>query len=159
MGFHCVAVGFDVTDNFGSLEVLLNLIAVPGTHTFHQHCVDNESLRFQLRPDLQPNFHPQIGSDFSFDDGSDRFITINLDEIWNLTFQHHKYSWIKIGGPHCCAYMMYIARIGDDLGGVDEAFTISDEDLATLIRIKNKFITAGRLPTGSKLTFKPNCCS
>lgn len=145
MGFHAVAIGVQVTDHSASLEALLNLIAVPGTWV-----ITGNSVRFLLQDDLH-------SEDLDYDD--EEYSEIEIDELWRVRFEHYQFPWIQFGEPHCCTYMMYIACIGDDLGGDQSEMEISDEDLMTFIRIKNEFIQAGRLPNGSKVMFKPNCCS
>ena len=145
MGFHAVAIGVEVTPHNDSLEALLNLIAVQGTWT-----ITGETVRFLLHDDLQCD-------DLDYD--NEEYCDISMDELWMLKFDHVTAPWIKFGNPHCCTYMMYIACVGDDLGGEKAIVEVSDESLMTFIRIKNDLTQAGRLPLNSKLVFKPNCCS
>lgn len=105
-------------------------------------------MRFLLQHDLWVN---NVVND------EDGYIIIGLDDLWEATIQHYKYPRIRFGNPICCTYMMYIACVGFDIG-CDLEIELTDKDWTTFIRIKNKFIAAGRLPRESKLKLTERCC-
>lgn len=145
MGFHAVAVGVEVSSHCDSIEDILQLIAVPDSWV-----IDDTIISFVLADDL-------IIEDDRFSEGD--VIQVDEFELEHLVIKHRNHEWIRFGAPHCCIYMMYIACVGDDLGGKFDNVKFTDEQLLTFLKVKSDLIAQERLPVDSMLSFTPNCCS
>jgi hypothetical protein len=108
------------------------LIAVPDSWS-----IDDDMISFVLADDL-------IIEDDRFPEGN--VIQVDEFELARLVL-------------HCCTYMMYIACVGDDLGGEFDIVEFTDEQLLTFLKVKSDLIAQERLPSDSMLSATPNCCS
>jgi hypothetical protein len=121
------------------------LIAVPDSWS-----IDDDMISFVLADDL-------IIEDDRFPEGN--VIQVDEFELARLVFKHRTHEWIRFGALHCCTYMMYIACVGDDLGGEFDIVEFTDEQLLTFLKVKSDLIAQERLPSDSMLSATPNCCS
>ncbi|CAH6419620.1 Hypothetical protein HVR_LOCUS690 [uncultured virus] len=155
MGFHAVAFGLHV-GHTPKNSIVLRLIA----KSVHIISDDEEKIPydFSYEPEGDVIIDIQLHDDIITYCGN-RSIRIYIDELNKLIFMNAKNNKIRIGMAHCCAYMIYLGCVGDDLGGVKDPVIIEEDTLSDLFEFQKKLVEQGRLSVHVKLQLTGNCCS
>jgi hypothetical protein len=163
MGFHTVATGF-FSNKWSHAEpsVIVPIIFKSITYNGRKFDVSDEKQLQNLISDVESSNEDALSSQFDlitelteskeFELYEDFFIKQGDVFAKGLPF-------IRLGNPHCCGFMAYIACIGDDLGNNSKLANYSLEQMQSLIEWGKKQIKDGRFPLDTKFACVSNCCS
>ena len=163
MGFHEAACGLYFGHN-RELKTLFRLIAknvylINGKDE-KTKIVDWNTLDTMSFED-ETEFEIELHDDIIFIDVPEnkRIIRLNCEELTSANFSYSCNEKIKIGEPHCCAFMIYICCVGDDSGYTEGPIEIEQSTLSDLFAWKKKLVKSDRLISDVKFQLVGNCCS
>lgn len=91
---------------------------------------------------------------------NDNYKVVLYDDVvlenYEIRYIHNRK--IVIGEPHCCACMIYLGCVGDEMCGKMENLVFEDKDVIDLIEWKNELVRQNRLSSTVKfaLTYSSN---
>ncbi len=146
MGFHSVTTGYVISESDG-VEAFLNVvcksITIDGKKYTKENFSETELYEFELTDIREHEISFELYDDIEMDRGM---------------FYYKKDHNIKIGTPQCCACMIYLFCVGDDMGGGDNTY-VPDTSILNLIEWKRQLVKEGRVDSDVKFGGVMNCCS
>lgn len=157
MGFHAVAFGLFIKHS-AELADLIRLVAKSAVVVLPngERIEYNPLVQYPPDADVELTLHDDVICDR---DDDEETITTDFDSYSELIFKYSRNERIRIGHPHCCAFMIHLGCVGDDLGGEDGQIEIEDQIVNDLLTWKQQLVQDGRLQPGCKLQLVGNCCS
>ncbi len=150
MGFHSVTTGYVISNRCCDIAAFLNVVCKSVTIDGKKYTKENfseieEIYEFELRD-------PSNGEHEIF------FELYDDIERDSDMFYYKKDHNIKIGTPQCCACMIYLFCVGDDMGGHDSTY-VPETSVLYLIEWKCRLVKEGRVDSDVKFGGVMNCCS